>query len=38
MEVADFPRHNKRMVRVGPNVTLCPLDKVETFTIPGGSD
>ncbi len=38
MEVADFPRHNKRMVRVGPNVTLCPLDQVETFTIPGSND
>jgi uncharacterized cupin superfamily protein len=38
MEVADFPRHNKRMIRVGPNVTLCPLDQLETFTIPGSDD
>ena len=38
MEVADFPRHNKRMVRVGQNVTLCPLDQVETFTIPESND
>jgi uncharacterized cupin superfamily protein len=38
MEVADFPRHNKRMVRVGPQLTVVPLDKVETFTIPEGND
>lgn len=38
MEVADFPRHNKRMVRVGPQHTVIPLDKVETFTLPEGND
>ncbi|WNG52101.1 cupin domain-containing protein [Archangium minus] len=36
MEVADFPRHNKRMVRVGSTVSLCPLDTVESFTLPEG--
>lgn len=38
MEVADFPRHNKRMIRVGHQVTLAPLDKLETFTNPEDKD
>lgn len=38
MEVADFPRHNKRMIRVGGNVSFCPLDQMETFTLPESKD
>ncbi|WP_257460746.1 cupin domain-containing protein [Archangium lipolyticum] len=35
MEVADFPRHGKRMVRVGATISFFPVDTVQSFTIPG---
>ncbi|AKJ06440.1 putative cupin superfamily protein [Archangium gephyra] len=38
MEVADFPRHNKRMIRVGGTLSFCPLDQLETITLPDSKD
>jgi hypothetical protein len=38
MEVADFPRHGKRMVRIGRNVSFFPVDTVQSFTLPGGDE
>ncbi|QRN99843.1 cupin domain-containing protein [Archangium violaceum] len=34
MEVADFPRHGKRMVRVGRSISFFPVDTVQSFTVP----
>jgi uncharacterized cupin superfamily protein len=31
LEIADFPRHGKRMVRCGPRLSLHPLDSAEAF-------
>jgi uncharacterized cupin superfamily protein len=31
LEIADFPRHDKRMVRVGNTVSIHPLDGAEAF-------
>lgn len=30
-EIADYPRHNKRMVRRGGEIDIYPLDGAETF-------
>jgi uncharacterized cupin superfamily protein len=33
-ELADFPRHNKRMARIGAEVTIFSTDSSHTFQIP----
>ncbi len=34
MEVADFPRHGKRMVRVGGQIGVYPQDQVQAYAPP----
>jgi uncharacterized cupin superfamily protein len=38
MEVADFPRLGRRLIRVGREVNIVPKDAVKTFVLPGGDD